>query len=317
MHTITYMYTEANGCSASASDEVEVKEATLVITSIDDINDVNANGVALNLGEEVALQGIVYCGNFSEINFSQSTFWIIEPSGDGILVISEEEHQVSEGDEVIIEGTIGQLRRHLTITASEITEVSENNELQIPVPTDSLTESLESKYVTLEINDADPAEVTLTAFTNGSLLRFPSASQGLLRVYAFNSTGISFEFLNTYISNLDIGTYLMTGIVYEEDGTYFLLPCSESDFDFLTSADEPAWANEIVVFPNPTSNEVNVRSSVDIEEWQLIDLQGRVLRRGTNKMQRFVVDLSEWPSGLYRLQLINGKEAVQRPVIKQ
>lgn len=79
--------------------------------------------------------------------------------------------------------------------------------------------------------------------------------------------GISFEFLNIYISNLDIGIYLMIGIVYEEDGIYFLLFCLEFDFDFFILVDEFVWVNEIVVFFNLISNEVNVWFSVDIEEW--------------------------------------------------
>ncbi|MBX2874961.1 MAG: T9SS type A sorting domain-containing protein, partial [Saprospiraceae bacterium] len=165
--------------------------------------------------------------------------------------------------------------------------------------------------------------IQLSSGSNAFILRFPSASQGILSIAVFRSTGLSQEFLSNYINTPDVGAYRITGIVYQEDRNpprfedFFLLPCAESDFDFLTSTNEPAWANELVVFPNPTSDEVNVRSSVDIEEWRLIDLQGRVLSRGTNNNQRFAVDLGEWPSGLYRLQLINGNEAVQRPVVKQ
>lgn len=326
VHTITYIYTDANGCSASASDEVEVKAAELVITPIDDINDVDENGVAVSIGQEVAVQGIVYCEHFPALNNKPYSFFILEPNGDGILVNGGSEalgYEVVEGDEIIVEGTIGQLRGLLEISPSKITVVSQANALVSPIATDSITEAIENKYVTLEITDADQENITLSSGSNATILRFPSASQGILTVGVWNSSGISSEFLSNYINTTDVGTFRITGVVYQEDGslplfdTYFLVPCSESDFDFLTSTDEPAWANEIVVFPNPTTDEVNVRSSVDIEEWRLIDLQGRVLRRGINNSQRFAVDLGEWPSGLYRLQLINGKEAVQRPVIKQ
>ncbi len=326
VHTITYTYMAANGCSASASDDVEVKEATLVITPIDDINDVDENGVAASIGQEVAVQGIVYCEHFPALNNKPYSFFILEPNGDGILVNGGSEalgYEVVEGDEIIVEGTIGQLRGLLEISPSKITVVSQANALVSPIATDSLTEAIENKYVTLEISDADQENITLSSGSNATILRFPSASQGILTIGVWNSSGISSEFLSNYINTTDVGTFRITGVVYQEDSnlplfdTYFLVPCSESDFDFLTSTDEPAWANELVVFPNPTTDEVNIRSSVDIEEWRLIDLQGRVLSRGANNSQRFAVDLAEWPSGLYRLQLINGKEAVQRPVIKQ
>lgn len=55
VYIIIYMYMEVNGCLVLVLDEVEVKEVMFVIMFIDDINDVNVNGVVLNFGEEVVL----------------------------------------------------------------------------------------------------------------------------------------------------------------------------------------------------------------------------------------------------------------------
>ena len=65
-HTLTYTYTDGNGCSSSFTDDIEVLPAELVITPIDNINDLDANGVAVSLGANGSRAGHCPLYRFSE-----------------------------------------------------------------------------------------------------------------------------------------------------------------------------------------------------------------------------------------------------------
>lgn len=324
VHTITYTYTDGNGCMAMASDEVEVLPGGLVITPIDNINDLNADGTGISVGQEVAIQGVVHCSDFLES--AEIQFYVLETNGDGIGVYAAQtlnDYVPMEGDEVIIEGNISQFNGSLEITPTNITLVSQNNDLVTPVVVNALTEPLENKLVTLEINDANSQTVQLFTFNGGFFLELPSASQGTLGVRVWNSTGISAEFLANYASRTDISLYRITGIVVQEDpeapfdGSYFLYPCSEQSFEFVVATQEPIWATELLLFPNPTGDQLQVKAPVMIETLCLRDLQGKVLHRSEIQGQEHTLDMSKLPQGVYQLQLMSEGGMVNRKVVKQ
>jgi hypothetical protein len=57
----------------------------------------------------------------------------------------------------------------------------------------------------------------------------------------------------------------------------------------------------ISIYPNPSVNQLNIESSVDIKEVQILDGLGKII--GTRKVDNNQIDISDLPSGNYILNL--------------
>ena len=72
------------------------------------------------------------------------------------------------------------------------------------------------------------------------------------------------------------------------------------------------------VYPNPSSNLVNIQVDTDVDFIQLVSMNGQTLyndssvHKGTNK-----IDLSEFETGVYILQIVRGDLIVSKRIIKQ
>ncbi|MEL6867698.1 MAG: T9SS type A sorting domain-containing protein, partial [Bacteroidota bacterium] len=323
VHTVTYTYTDANGCTAMASDEVEVLPAPLVISPIDDINDLDMDGNGVSVGQMVAVQGIVHCSDFA-VN-EAIWFWIMEANGDGIGVFANEtvdNYVVMEGDELIIEGMVEQFQGLLEINPSKITVLSQNNDLLDPIPVNTLTEALESKWVRLDIPGVAPSEIQIEEIGNDILVNFPLDNQQTLTINALSATGITRPFLESFINASTDGTFQITGIVAQQDlqvpydDFYQLFVCSEGSFDFVVGTEEPTWASEIQLFPNPTNAQLQIQAPVLIEALRLIDLQGRVIYEERVRDRQHQLDMRPFAAGLYQLQLISDGAVANRAVVR-
>ena len=323
-HIINYTYTNSNGCVSTASDIVVVTEAPLSLSSIGDINAVNEEGMAINLGSQVAVQGIVHCLDFLENDSTR--FWIIEPNGNGISIFSEtrlSDYVVTEGDEIRVEGEIGQSNGLLQIVPSSITVVSQDKTLVDPVVTDTLGEALESKIVTIELPFVDSDDIAIEVITGGTVVRVPVSSDDTIAIKVLTSTDITAEFLEAYFRAVDVSRYRISGIVAQEDADlpyndhYFLYPCSEQNFEIVSATNEPAWAKDLKIYPNPTSNHVNINARISIEELRIIDLKGQLLRKEVIRSFQYTTDLSFLPKGMYQLQLISKEGMVNRSIVRQ
>lgn len=324
-YTITYTFTNEGGCVNSASDGLAVIENALVISPIGAINGVDSLGVALLLDQAVAIQGVVHCNNFSGDEMEYS-FFVIDSLGDGIFVFASEaigDYRATEGDELIIAGVLKQFDGNLEINPTEITLLSQNNGLQDPLLTSVLNESLENKYVTLEMTDVIQDQIELIDFEDGNAFVVFPTTQDTFVLFITPGSGISIEFINEFIATMNVDRFLITGFVLQLDGAqpfdddYVLLPCSVPSLDFVSDVNEPVWARELRVFPNPTSYEVNINAPVDIEQLRVVSIQGRLIQTQVINSPTHTLDMSTLPSGVYQIQLINKDGVVNRQVVKQ
>jgi hypothetical protein len=324
-YTITYTFTSGEGCEGSASDDIEVLEKVLEVVPIDDINDVDpTTGVALSDGEEVALQGVVHCIDF--LDGDGYNFWILEPNGDGMLVYSDTTvmgYEATEGDEIRVEGFLAQFDGQLEINPASITLISQDNDLVVPIGVTELNESLESKLVTLEITDVDSEGIELIDLGDGDyFLGFPT-SQDTFTIIITAASGIDIDFLNNYLALNDVTSYSVTGFVLQTDfeapfdDDYSIVACSEGSFNFVSDVNEPAWANELLIYPNPATYQVNINAPVNIERLRLMNAQGRVLQNTVIDNATHTLDLSALPKGVYQVQLIGEGGMVNRQVVRQ
>lgn len=61
--------------------------------------------------------------------------------------------------------------------------------------------------------------------------------------------------------------------------------------------------NEFYVYPNPTSDYINVKNVYDEVDYQVIDLQGAIIAKGRLNQRNCKIILSELPSGLFFLKI--------------
>lgn len=120
------------------------------------------------------------------------------------------------------------------------------------------------------------------------------------------------------LTGLNGGTYIL--VVTDANG------CTKSSIDFivenLTGTNEPAWATELRIFPNPASTQtlLSLGNSLPMDcELHIVDPLGRTVFSDNlqkDETQR-TIDLRALPPGTYNLLLRNGQEMVVRSLVVQ
>ncbi|GAB4251669.1 MAG: hypothetical protein Kow0079_05780 [Vicingaceae bacterium] len=70
--------------------------------------------------------------------------------------------------------------------------------------------------------------------------------------------------------------------------------------------------NNVNVFPNPALNEVTIQSKNLINQIAILDITGKtIFKRNYNHLQQVTVDLDNFTSGIYFVQIKNSNEAIE------
>jgi len=73
---------------------------------------------------------------------------------------------------------------------------------------------------------------------------------------------------------------------------------------------------ELLVYPNPTSNIINLESNVLIEEHRLVDISGRILQENVLNDFNTIIDLSNYTNGIYFIDLKSKDQRVRKKIVK-
>ncbi|MFT4686849.1 MAG: plastocyanin/DNA/RNA endonuclease YhcR with UshA esterase domain [Neolewinella sp.] len=318
---LTLQVTAPAEITGSGELTITILDNDQAVSPIASVNALDANGVAISAGRTVALQGVVHCIDFRDNDGIQ--FWIIEPNGDGINVFNfndVSDYQVNEGDEILVTGELVQFRGLLEIVPDAIELVSSGNDLVAPTRVDKLEESLENRYVTLNIDRA--IENGIERAGGGFNVTVVQRDLDTTVVRVEDETGIDSTFLANYFfgDQAPESSLVVSGLVSQRDFSapfdefYQLFPCGESSFDLVTGTREPEWAQEVLVYPNPTGGVLELLLPTEVNSYRLMDLNGRILQQGQPSTS---LDLTELPAGMYQLQFIGGNGFISRTVIKQ
>lgn len=193
-------------------------DAEVVITDIAIVAAVDADGVAVNNGQEFTIAGIVYGVN---MNTNGLSFTVIDQTG-GIGMYSGtpvDGYVVNEGDSVVITGVVNQFNGLTQMTPSSIQLISEDNPLMDPIVVTELSENVESHLVKIEcVYLVDPSQwtgsgsgfnVTVTNGTSEFAMRIDNdvdLYSAAAPTGTFNLTGIVGQFDNQspYLSGYQI-----------------------------------------------------------------------------------------------------------------
>ena len=271
---------------------------TYTQVNITDINGEDSNGVSLNLEDLVEVTAITYGINFRPGGLQ---FTIIDENNNGIGVFSSADnfgYEFNEGDEVTVFGEVEQFFGLTQIRLDSIALVSEGNQLISASPVTILNESTESSFVVFQgvefpdpsmwLGDGSSFNIDFSDGSNVIDLRIDSdsdlASSSIPDAASF-VYGIGGQFDNSG-APLDAG-YQMFPLFFEP----YL-----SSLDILPEG-------SLVIFPNPSTDYVNVETEHIFDRFQIYDLSGREQIRTVNTK----IDIRGLEVGSYILIAKNDK----------
>lgn len=73
----------------------------------------------------------------------------------------------------------------------------------------------------------------------------------------------------------------------------------------------------IALYPNPTTNEIIIHSQQLIKSIQLTDIKGNLLKQVTTYSDREKLNLSDFPSGIYIVQINTDNQMLNKVIIKE
>lgn len=149
--TITFGLTNATNGALLLPDmfTLTILDDEITLTDIAAAAETDLDGVAINNGTEYNIQGVVLGVNLSSTG---QQFTVVDATG-GIGVFSGSivsGYTVTEGDEIVITGTINQFNGLTQIAPSSIVLLSQGNPVPTPVAVTALGEDTESELVVFE-----------------------------------------------------------------------------------------------------------------------------------------------------------------------
>lgn len=150
-------------------------------------------------------------------------------------------------------------------------------------------------------------------FSGGNPVSFTSTStNGMHYYWDFDDGNFSLQQNPTH-SFLTTGNYNVKLIVYSADSCF-------NDTIIKTIAvnsvgiDEKNLDDEVKIYPNPTNNIINIVADKPITLIELYDVYGRKVMESSKSM----LDLSNYPKGIYLMQIMNKSRVISRKqVIKE
>ncbi len=274
--TLTYRVCQGNDC---AEAHVRITVRCYPTYTIDQVNNINNQGVADSLGVFCQLTATVYGVNLRGTGGLQ--FTMIDDNHDGITVFSATRtfgYTVKEGDKITVRGAIAQFNGLLQIFPDTLWKISSGNPLLAPIEVIKPSESTENKliriyalrYVDINqwspgvgagfnvfmVNDNYPNDTVLVRIDNDVDL-FNQAPPPA----PFDLVGIGSQF--------DVDT--------PYTGGYQILPRYISDVSTIDNIREVDLSRWVQIAPNPASNVLRLQLSKTFDRVHLFTADGRLL----------------------------------------
>ncbi len=269
------------------------------LLEIQDLTTVNDDFIVDSIDVQGEIRGIVYGVNLRPGGLE---FTIVDKNdnddGIGVFDFDDFDYTVTEGDEVAVLGSISQFRGLTQMRPDTVILLSQGNALFDPEFVTKLDEDTESKLVrinNLSVVSSTDAGGTNYVVTNGTdefVMRIDADVDvfGTTLPATFDAIGIGGQY-----SEVD-GPY---------DVGYQFLPRYMADILGLVSTINPELEKDIRFFPNPTSDYLTLELSVDLDQLQITNTLGQVIKTVASPTTNERVDVSNLPNGYYNLTFSN------------
>jgi hypothetical protein len=98
---------------------------------------------------------------------------------------------------------------------------------------------------------------------------------------------------------------------------YTILVTGHNEEQFLATNDIVKKANNIVVVPTITKDIVKILKAPNNSTFNIYDLSGKKLKRGTIKSQEENIDFSSYTKGIYIIEIKTEKETISKKIIRE
>lgn len=177
-----------------------------------------------------------------------------------------------------------------------------------------------------------PKDITLTSVNNKAQLSWLSSSDAIILGYQVYESTSEFGVYNKIstsivtdskfiIDNYINGNwYMVKAVKVIESGCGQFLHSSmgiDLQSNLVISETEDELSGGISIYPNPTSNFINVLCDTEIKVYKVMDAKGKVVIEKSINSIDFIIDLSPLSSGIYIIKLVkqNG-DYIARKLVK-
>jgi hypothetical protein len=137
-----------------------------------------------------------------------------------------------------------------------------------------------------------------------------------------NQSNANYQWINCNNNLSPISSAINQSFTAIANGSYAViiseLGCTDTSACVdITTADtyENHFNNNILIYPNPTSNQLSIVTEIALSEITIVDITGKLIltvKRNTN-----ILDTSELPDGIYFIKLIAAKKIITKKFVKQ
>ncbi|MCH2021085.1 MAG: lamin tail domain-containing protein [Saprospiraceae bacterium] len=276
------------------------------VYTIDEINNLDANGVADSLNISCELRGIVHCVDFRggtgiDFPFSNSS------NTAGIRVFSYSDvnnYSVLAGDSLHISGTVSQFNGLLQFAPDSISVISQGNATASPNAVSIVDETTENKFI--ELNNV--YIIDTSAWTNSGpgfnvfvTTGGPSPDTNMIRIDAD---------IDLYGEPVPLGVFNITGWGGQYDSStpyssgYQLIPCSMDMLTNNTKIENSSY--DLTIFPNPASTILNINSSFEINQIDIFNTLGQKITNQTSiNSNTLQINTNNYGNGIYIINVIS------------
>lgn len=218
--------------------------------------------------------------------------------------------EYTEGDVISggITGTITMYYGMLEFVPTFNTAASTQNTGAV-APTVITVEQLRTNdYVSQLVKVENVAVATGTTYTEGHTGRNVTFSQNGNEAVLRNG----FKTLDMEIG--DNTNWDITGFAVFYSDTIQIYPRSNEDVSIVTSVDE--LASEIAIYPNPTSNIVNIVTNGNAQRVEIANVDGQIVSSEAVASDVVTISLEAQPAGMYFVRIYTANEVIVRKVTK-
>ncbi len=261
------------------------------------LRSVNAEGIADSLGVSTQIEGIVYGGNLRPPGL---LFTLIDDEGDGIGIFKNNAdcYEVTEGDRLIVKGTVSQFRGSTQINvAGQVEVLSSGNAIGEPILVETaLDEETESRFIMIENITVDTVFSTGTSGWNATASNENANYSIRFDSDAFDDPGIA---QGDVLTITGIGGQFDQALPFKEG--YLISPRWADDIQIILSTNFLP-ASSISMFPNPTSDKIYFETDLVIESISVYNASGALITYEKDNH----LEVGSFAPGLYVVKVNTG-----------
>lgn len=180
---------------------------------------------------------------------------------------------------------------------------------------------------TLRLNQVQPASNVQVSFMNGHTITWlPSPDTNIVGYHVYRSyteNGPFERLTSSPISELlfiddDLTTvirhYIVKAIKLETTGSGTYLNPSIGILAYNSLNNDENKIFELSIHPNPTTNEVTITTTVTLDYYEIIDVQGKVVKR--DRLEQNSIDMSELENGIYLIKVHSNDNSAIKKIVK-